>query len=385
VPTLQDVTPPQYGPTSFDLAMALARHWKLLLLGPLCAGLFALGVTFLVPKTFTARAVILPPQQQQSSAVTALASLGALSGLAGAVGSLKSPVDQYVALMQSTGVADRIVDEFHLKTVYDEEYQVEARKELAKNVRITAGKKDGLIVVEVDDEDPARSARMANRYVDELRRLTSMLALTEAQQRRVFFEQQLGQTRDKLAAAQVALQEGGFSAGALKAEPRAAAESYAKLRAEVTAAEVRLQTIRRSLADNAPEVQQQLSLVSALRAELQKLEASSDVAREPGYVGRYREFKYQETLFDLFARQFELARLDESREGVLIQVVDVATPPERKSKPKRTLVAIVTTVVTALLAFGGVALSELLRRAGQDPVASRRLDTLRAVAFGRKI
>jgi uncharacterized protein involved in exopolysaccharide biosynthesis len=221
--------------------------------------------------------------------------------------------------------------------------------------------------------------------VDELRRLTSMLALTEAQQRRVFFEQQLGQTRDKLAAAQVALQEGGFSAGALKAEPRAAAESYAKLRAEVTAAEVRLQTIRRSLADNAPEVQQQLSLVSALRAELQKLEASSDVAREPGYVGRYREFKYQETLFDLFARQFELARLDESREGVLIQVVDVATPPERKSKPKRTLVAIVTTVVTALLAFGGVALSELLRRAGQDPVASRRLDTLRAVAFGRKI
>lgn len=363
-----------------DLAVALAGHWKLLLLGPLAAGLVALGITFAIPKTYTARTVILPPQQQQSAAVSALASLGALSGLAGAVGGLKSPVDQYVALMQSTTVADRVIDEFGLMSVYDEEYRVEARKALAKNVRIMAGKKDGLIVVEVDDEDPSRSAKMANRYVDELRRLTSLLALTEAQQRRVFFEQQLGVTRDKLAAAQLALQEGGFSAGAIKAEPRAAAEAYAKLRAEVTGAEVRLQAIRRSLADSAPEVQQQVSLVSALRGELSKLEATSDVAREPGYVGRYREFKYQETLFDLFARQFELARLDESREGVLIQVVDLATPPERKSRPRRGLIAVVTTVVAGVLLLAGLGLGALLRRAGQDPVTARRLSALRTAA-----
>jgi uncharacterized protein involved in exopolysaccharide biosynthesis len=366
-----------------DLATTLAGSWKLLLIGPLVIGSMALLITFAVPKTFTARAVILPPQQQQSAAVSALASLGALSGLAGAVGGLKSPVEQYVALMQSTTVADRIIDEFDLMSIYDEEYRVEARKELARNVRIAAGRKDGLITVEVDDEDPVRSARMANRYVEELRRLTTLLALTEAQQRRVFFEQQLTQTRDKLAAAQLALQEGGFTPGALKAEPRAAAESYAKLRAEVTAAELRLQAMRRSLADSAPEVQQQAAMVSGLRVELSKLEASSDVAREPGYVGRYREFKYQETLFDLFARQFELARLDESREGILIQVIDTATPAERKSKPKRAVIAVVATIASGFLLLAAVALRELLGRARRDPDTARRLSALRAAAAGK--
>lgn len=367
-----------------DLVATLVRHRKALVMLPLIAGLAALGVTFLIPKTFTARAVLLPPQQQQSAAVSALASLGALSGIAGAVGGLKSPVEQYVALMQSTTVADRIIEEFSLMSVYGEEYRIEARRELAKSVRITAGRKDGLITVEVDDEDPVRSAKMANRYVDELRRLTALLALTEAQQRRVFFEQQLTRTRDRLTAAQLALQEGGFTPGALKAEPRAAAENYAKLRAEVTNAELRLQAMRRSLADSSSEVQQQAAVVAGLRSELSKLEASSDVAREPGYVGRYREFKYQETLFDLFARQFELARLDESREGALIQVIDAATPPEKKSRPRRAVAAIVTSVVVGVLLVAFFTLRELLSRARRNPSMARRLDDLRAAAAGKQ-
>ncbi len=171
--------------------------------------------------------------------------------------------------------------------------------------------------------------------------MTNNLALTEAQQRRVFFEAQLKQTRDRLTQAQQALQASGFNPGALKAEPKAAADSYAKLQAEVTAAEVRLQTMRRSLADTAPEVQQQLAQLDALRAQLGKVEATTPSDGGPDYISKYRQFKYEETLFDLFSRQYELAKLDESREGSLIQVVDPATPPERKSKPKRAIVALV--------------------------------------------
>jgi uncharacterized protein involved in exopolysaccharide biosynthesis len=90
-------------------------------------------------------------------------------------------------------------------------------------------------------------------------------------------------------------------------------------------------------------------MLSALRSQLAKLEQAGDAAGGPDYVGKYREFKYQETLFELFARQYELARVDESREGALIQVVDVAAPPEKKSKPKRAITAAATMVATLVL------------------------------------
>lgn len=327
----------------------LLSHVKLLVGVPILAGLCALGVTFLIAPTFTASTTFLPPQQQQSAAASTLASLGALSGLAGAAAGIKSPGEQYVSILQSTTVADRVVDAFKLMDVYQASFRVEARKELAQNVRIVLGKRDGLITVEVDDQSPQRAADMANRYVDELRRMASELALTEAQQRRVFFDAQLKQTRDKLAAAQKALQGTGFNQGALRAEPKTAAEGYARLKAEATAAEVRLQTLRRGLVDATPEVQQQQALLDALREQLAALEASSNVTGGSDYIGKYREFKYQETLFDLFARQYELARVDESREGPLIQVVDVAQPPEKKSRPRRGVTALVTTASTAVL------------------------------------
>jgi uncharacterized protein involved in exopolysaccharide biosynthesis len=355
-----------------ELVLPLVQHWKLLLVGPLLAGLVALGLTFLIPPTYTSRTVFLPPQQQQSAAAAAVAQLGALSGLIGGAAGIKSPADQYVALLQSTSVADRLIDEFKLMQVYDEEFRFKARKELAANSRITLGKKDGLIAVEVDDTDPGRAAAIANRHVDELRRLMSQLALTEAQQRRVFFEDQLKKTRDDLTGAQTALQASGFSAGALKAEPRAAAEGYARLRAEATAAEVRLQTLRRNLAETTPEVQQALATLGALRAQLARTEAPTDLNGGPDYVGKFREFKYQETLFELFARQYELARLDESREGALIQVVDVAQPAEWKSKPKRALIAASTAVATLMLVCAFIVLRRSWDLLSERPVNATR-------------
>lgn len=334
--------PIDYEITLADLALPLAQHWKLLVSLPLVAGLVALGVTFLITPTFTSRATFLPPQQQQSAAASALASLGALSSIAGAATGIKSPADQYVSLMQSATVADRLIDEFKLMEVYDAKFRFEARKELAANSRIAAGKKDGIIVVEVDDTKPERAAAIANRYIDQLRRITNELSLTEAQQRRAFFDTQLKQTRDRLATAQQALQASGFNQGALRAEPKAAAENYARARAEVTAAEIRLQTLRSGLADSTPEVQREQGVLVALRAQLAQAEGTADLRNGVDYIGKFREFKYQETLFELFSRQYELARLDESREGALIQVVDAATPAETKSRPKRSAAALAT-------------------------------------------
>ena len=365
-----------------DLALPLVEHWKLWILGSLAIGLVALGIAFLMTPSYTARTTFLPPQQQQSGMASALASLGGLAGLAGAAGVIKSPADQYVALMQSVSATDRLIDQFKLQQVYESKYRFEARRALEQNTRIAIGKKDGLISVEVDDESPQRAAEMANAYVEELRRLTSTLAVSEAQQRRLFFERELKDARDQLARAQQALQASGFTVGALRAEPKAAAESYARLKAEITAAEVRTQVLRGSLADSAPEVQRQLSQLSALRAQLARLEQATDANVGPDYLTKYREFKYRETLFELFARQYEIARVDESREGALIQVVDPAVPPEYKSKPKRVFIAVAATLLSLLLLGMFILVRHFWRESAADPEGAEKVARLRA-AFGR--
>jgi hypothetical protein len=360
-----------------DLALVIAENLRLLILGPIVVGLAALGYAFTIEPTFTAKVVMLPPQQQQSAAASALQSLGALGGLAGAAG-IKSPADQYVALMQTNTVEDRLIERFKLMEVYKAEFKADARRALEQNTRISAGKKDGLLTIEFDDKSPQRAAEVANAYVDELRRLTSSLAITEAQQRRAFFEKQLAQTKDKLTAAQRALQAAGINEGAIRAEPRAAAEVYAKLQAEITAGEVRLQTMRGYLAETAPEFQQAQSQLTALRGQLARRESVNTSGAQGDYVDRFREFKYQETLFDLFARQYEVARIDESREGAVIQVLDPATPPERKSKPKRAMIAVVATLAAGFALLLWVFVRHALRNARKDTESAQKLGQLSA-------
>ena len=351
----------------------LAARWKLLLLAPLVVGAVAVACTYLISPEFNAKATFLPPAQQQSAVSSALSQLGALSTIAGA-GGVKSPADQFVALMQSETVAQRMLRRFDLGKVYDTDTLSEAREELARRARIAVGKKDGLISVEVLDTDPARAAAMANAFIEELRKFSSSLALTEAQQRRVFFEGQVKATRERLDSAQLVLQRSGISAGALKAEPKAAAEGFAKLSAELTGAEIKLQALRTGLADITPEVQAQLAMVSGLRSRLARLETSAQSgADDVDYLRNYRDFKYQEVLFDVLSRQYEMARVDEAKEGALIQVVDEAQPPERKVSPRRGVVGIVATLTAGrLLALWFIG-AELWRVTGSNPqVAEER-------------
>lgn len=346
--------PNEDGISLMEIVGVLIARWRLLTAVPIAVGVVAIGISFLIPPTFTAKTVFLPPQQPQSAAASALASLGALSALGGgALGSVKTTADQYVSLMQSANVQDRLIDQFKLMGEYEAEFRFEARNRLSQNTRISLGKKDGLITLQVDAHSPQLAADLANAHVTELRRLTGELALTEAQQRRIFFESELERTREQLTQAQQVLQQSGFNPGALKAEPKAAAEGYARLKAEVTAAEVKLQTLRGRLADSAPEAKQQRALLAALQNQLNKLElkeGNGEMPKDAGYIGRYRDYKYQESLFELFSRQFEAARLDESRDSGLIQIVDPATPPEWKSKPKRAQIGLAASLIAALLA-----------------------------------
>ena len=358
-----------------DLAITIKENIKLLVLAPIAAGVVALGGSFLIPPTFTASTSFLQPQQQQGAAAAMLQGLGALGGLAGAASGLKNPADQYVAFIKSRTVQDALVKRFALQKRYEAELHEDALRALEGAARISAGK-DGLIKVEVDDREPAFAAQLANAHVEELRKLLGRLAVTEAQQRRVFYEQQLEQTKAKLTAAQSALQRSGINEGALRAEPKMAAEAYAGLKAAVTASQVRLQSMRSYLTEQSPEFRLAQSELGALQSQLSKAESASTAAADDDYIVKYRDFKYQETLFEMFAKQFELAKLDEARDGAVIQVVDVAQTPERKSKPKKAMIAVLTTLATGFLLLLFVFVRQAWRNGLQDEATAQKLKQL---------
>ena len=361
-----------------DLLQVIVDNLRLLVLGPLVCGLAALGISFAITPTFTAKTQFLPPQQQQSAAASMLASLGALGGLAGTATGIKSPADQYIGFMKSVSVQDALIERFKLIEKYEAKLKSDARLELTRSVRIGSGK-DGLISVEVDDKDPKFAADLANAHVEELRNLLGRLAVTEAQQRRMFFENQLQITKENLAKADLALKSSGINSSVLKSSPSSAVEAVARLKAGISVQEVKLGSMRNYLTESAPEFKQSLSELASLKTQLTKAEKEEPAAQSSSdYLARYREFKYQETMFELFAKQFELAKVDESREGAVIQVLDVAEPPERKTKPDKAMIAVIAALSSGIALLLFVFTRSALNGASQDQGTQQRLSTLQA-------
>src|SRR5579864_1203393 len=195
---------------ALDLLIVEAKRKRLIFGFPFIVAVLAAGVAILLPNYYTGITRILPPQGG-SSASTLLnqlsGALGGLASLAGGAAGLRSPTDMYVGMLKSRTVADGLIERFDLNTLYHQEYQSRTRTELENKTRITAGK-DGIITIEFDDKDPKRAADITNAYVDELMKLTTVLAVTEASKRRLFFEKQLIQAKDNLAGAEVAARQG---------------------------------------------------------------------------------------------------------------------------------------------------------------------------------
>jgi uncharacterized protein involved in exopolysaccharide biosynthesis len=350
-----------------DVAIVVARYkWHLLGI-PFVAALLALGVTFFIPNSYVGRAVLMPPQQQQSSVAAMLGQLNAIPGVSGANLGLKNPNDLYVGILGSRTIADALIARFGLAALYDQSTQVDARAILDEHSDFLSGK-DGLIVVEVVDRDPKRAADMANAYVEELEKLMSTLAITEAGQRRLFFEKQLTQAKDDLARAETSLKATQEKTGLVQIDEQGKAmiEAVATLRAQIVAREVEMASLQSYATESNPEMVKAQQELAGLRAQLRKLERgggnAGDVFMPTGkipsagleYVRKFREVKYAETIFELMAKQYELAKVDESRDSASVQVVDRAVASDKKSGPRRGLICLVVAVVTGLLVFAWV-------------------------------
>lgn len=348
------------------MLVPLLRERRFIFLFVAAATVLSVIAAFVIPKRYTAHALVLPPSQSQSSATMLLGQLGSLASLgAGAKDlGLKNPADLYVGILHSRTMADSLINQFHLQDVYGKKRYSDTRKKLDKNTEVAATK-EGMISIEVTDREAERAAALANAYVQELQKLSNTLAVTEASQRRVFFEQQLQQAKDQLADAEIALKQTQEKTGVLEisSQSRAMIEAVANLKAQIAAKDVRIQSMRGYVTGENPELIQQQNERAALQVQLERLmkqqpESQGDIEIPTRqipqigmeYIRRYRDVKYHETVYGLIAKQYETARLDEAREAGLIQVVDNAVVPDRKSWPPRTGIIAAGFLLSGLLA-----------------------------------
>ena len=369
-----------------DQMIVLAKHKKLILGLPFVVAVMAAGYSLSLPNIFTASTTILPPQGQ-SGASAILAQLGGLAGLAGGATGIKNPNDLYIGMLKSRTVADNLIQRFGLTQIYEAKYPSQVRQGLAGATNITTGK-DSIITIAVDDKDPKRAAALADAYVDELLKLTNVLAVTEASQRRLFFERQFERARDNLAkaeaAARQALEKGGLVQ--VEGQGRAIVETTARLRAQITVKEVQIGAMRTFAADRNPDLQLAQKELEAVKHELARIEGTEGRklgnARENNdsnidSMGLLRKVKYYEAVYELLAKQFELAKIDEAKESSVVQVIDKAIEPDRKSKPFRSLIVLVFALVAGFVAVLWAFVREALAKAGSDPQQAVRLQAFK--------
>lgn len=354
----------------------------------LAAAAVSLGVALLLAPVYTARTTLLPPgSQQQSSSAAALAALGSLGGLAGGLGA-KTPDELYVALLKSDSVQRALDQRFDLKKRYEVKTHETLRRVLPNYIRVSSDKKTGVIAVEVDDEDPKFAAELANAHVGEVTKVLGRLAVSEAQLRRVFFEQQLKETKENLIQAERDMQRVQEKSGVIVLDKQAEAliGGAAQLRAQIAEREVQLKVLRTGATEQNPDVLRLVSELRALRGELARMESSQGgspgsavdmgVGKIPeaavDFVRARRELKLQETLLESMLRQYEIAKLDEAKEGPVLQQVDVALPPDYKSKPSRALIVLASTLIALLASVAWVVARRYLAqaRAGDPGVAA---------------
>lgn len=356
----------EQGRSVLDVLIVLARRKVFIALFTLCAAIVAIFITLILPVRYTASTVLMPPNDSSSSSSMLMSQLsgglGSLASLAGGSFGLKDPSDVYVALFRSRTVEDAVIRRFDLLTEYHVKRMSAAEKKFEDRSTVTAGIKDGLIRITVEDHNANRAAELANGYVDEFRKNSANLAITEASRRRVFFEQQLEQAKDNLANAEVALERTEMATGVFQPGGQAIAliQSGAALRAQITAKEVEIQGLRSFATDNNPQLVTARQELAALQAQLAELNGKgqgtdSDLILPKGavpeagmeYLRKLRDVDYYQTLYAFLEKQYEAAKLDEAREGPLVQIVDIAVPPDKKSFPKRSIIV----VLVALLAF----------------------------------
>lgn len=328
------------------------------------SALVSIVVSLLLPKIYYSTARILPPQQENGIFSLMLGQMGGgVANLASDILGSGSTSDLYASILKSEAIKDRVIDRFKLIEVYKKSYRLDTYKTLDETVSVDVGKKDGIISITVEDKDPKRAAAIANAYVEELGALTRGLNTTGASQQRKFLEERLIKAKADLASTEDALKnfQSKNKAIDITEQAKGSIQEIADITGRLALEEVKLSTLQQQFTDASHEVVTQKKVIATLRSQLARKEGQEPQGVLPSigsvpaigeqYVRLMREFKIQEALVELLTKQFELMRYNEANTISTVQVIQKATVPDKKTKPKRSLLVMASTITGALFSI----------------------------------
>lgn len=372
-----------------DCLEVILKRTKLILYTTGIAAVLSAIVALLLPNIYTAKTMIFPSQDDKNMASAMMSQMGGLASLAGVSLGGSTTTDLYVTLLKTETIRDPIIDRFELMKVYKADYRSDLYKILDSTVRVDAGKKDNIITLSVEDKDPKRASAMANAYVEELEKVAVILNGTGAGKSRTFLEQRLAKTKIDLAKAEDSMKEFQSKHKALNITEQAKATitGVAAMKGQLVAQEVQLAGLQQTYTDSAIEVKTMKEAIADIKRQIASMEGTGSTSSIPSigsmpalgqeYLRLMREFKTQETLLELLTKQYEMAKFSEAKDYAPFQVLQSARVPEKKSKPMRTLIVLLT-MVTAF--FGSVFLVFVLEYAEKMPQEDRqRLAGMKAV------
>lgn len=365
-----------------EYLLVIGKNAKQIFRACFVAGIFGLGIVFLLPNIYIATARIMPPPENSGGLAGMLGGMGDLASIAGiSVGG--SSGELYVGMLKSRTISDAIIDRFNLMEVYDQNYRVKMYEKLEKIVKVSLGKDDGIISISVEDEDAQRSADIANAYVEELMKLNVKFNLGNAGRQRVFLEERLSIVKRDLANAEEALRsfQKGNNAIRLDEQAKAIIENISLLKGQIASKEVELGVAKSYQTEQSPEVKVLRESLTGLKGQLRQLEQSTDGKKVTGdifiatanvpdvglqFARVMREFKIQEALNELLTKQYEMAKIEEAKNTSTLQVLDSAVPPDKKSKPKRSLILILLIFFTGFVSIAWIFVKEFYRKLPEE-------------------
>jgi len=346
--------------TLTDLLVVLLRNRWVIFSIVGTAFLLSVVSSLLAKKIYTASATLFPPQQDIS--MLGLEMPQQMIGFSGMFGQT-SPADLWVTILKSRAVLEPLIKEFDLMTQYEVETLEEAEKVLSSNLEVTKSKSD-VISIAVEDPDPRRAVMMVEAVVKGLDRVNRNQVSTTGGRMRAFVEKRLHEEKRALEKAEEAVRAFQETNGAvqLDAQSKAIIDTIGEVRGQLMAKEVALQTTLSYASRSNPEVDILKTQVAELKSHLRRLEEGTaghspksvliPTGKIPKLALQYtrllRDAKVKDTLYNLLIEQYERARIQEAKDTPTVQVLEKARVPVKRSRPKRTLIVILSTFTATM-------------------------------------
>jgi tyrosine-protein kinase Etk/Wzc len=361
-----------------DFLIVLIRWRRFIITNTLAITIVAVIFTLFIDNWYTSTASILPPKKKGGlfgDASGFSTSIKDLSKTLGRLGSGTNEAYNYLTVLQSRSASERVIDKFLLRDVY----KIKKNKpvedviaELQDNVKFNV-EEEGNITIKVSDKDPNRAAAMANFYVELLNDIINDLGTTEARSNKEFVEKRYNEISIALKDAEEKLQQ--FSANnnviSLEEQTKSQMQEASELKAQLSVAQIELTMLKKNYDNDNPLIQRQELLVSELNRRLSGMKYGNEADwnnKNAGlsvpfanlskisldYMRLSREYLFQSRLLEYLMPIYEQTKIEEKKDIPICLVLDKAIPPQRKSGPKRSIIAL---IAFALALFGSISFS----------------------------